>query len=244
MMSEMEEPVFYHVQAAVPCNNPSYVRRQADLELVEALRASEFCYVLTPRQMGKSSLMWRVQQRLTDLGCHVAVIDLQRMGNQLSREEWYFEALERIGGELGVADALADYWQEHTATTIFIRFFDALREVVLKQIATPVVILIDEIDLVRSYQFNMDEFFAGLRECYTRREQEPAMKRLTFGIFGVVAPSSLIQDPRITPFNIGQRIELDDFTPTEAMTLARGLRGTEVIILLTASFIGRVVIPI
>src|SRR5262249_38082939 len=33
----------------------------------------------------------------------------------------------------------------------------------------------------------------------------------------------LIQDPRITPFNIGRRIELTDFTDREAAPLAAGL---------------------
>lgn len=36
---------------------PSYVERTADRELLEHAAAGEFCYVLTPRQMGKLSLM-------------------------------------------------------------------------------------------------------------------------------------------------------------------------------------------
>ena len=33
--------------------------------LLQQLQAGEFCYVLTPRQMGKSSLMVRTAQRLS-----------------------------------------------------------------------------------------------------------------------------------------------------------------------------------
>src|SRR5207245_1723772 len=45
----------------------------------------------------------------------------------------------------------------------------------------------------------------------------------TFCLLGVASPSDLIQDTRTTPFNIGHRIELTDFTDAEAAPLAAGL---------------------
>src|SRR5207237_7379159 len=89
--------------------------------------------------------------------------------------------------------------------------------------AARLVIFIDEIDLVRGLPFSTDEFFAGIRECYNRRTRDPEFRRLTFCLLGVAAPSDLIRDRRLTPFNIGRRIELTDFTPTEAAQLAIGL---------------------
>src|SRR5262249_20692186 len=68
-----------------------------------------------------------------------------------------------------------------------------------------------------------DEFFAAIRECYTRRSEDPAYNRLTFCLLGVATPSDLIQDTRTTPFNIGRRIELTDFRDGEAAPLALGL---------------------
>src|SRR5207244_3206346 len=38
-------------------------------------------------------------------------------------------------------------------------------------------------------------------------------------------PSDLIRNTRMTPFNIGQRIELHDFTELEAAQLVKGLSG-------------------
>ena len=50
---------------------------------------------------------------------------------------------------------------------------------------------------------------------------------MTFCLLGVATPSDLIRDTRTTPFNIGQRIDLRDFTSSEASLLARGLRRDE-----------------
>ena len=47
---------FYHVGGAVHSTAPSYVQRKADHELLKRVVAGDFCYVLTPRQRGKSSL--------------------------------------------------------------------------------------------------------------------------------------------------------------------------------------------
>lgn len=85
------------------------------------------------------------------------------------------------------------------------------------------MIFIDEIDAVRSLPFSADEFFAAIRECHNRRSEEPVFEQLTFCLLGVATPSDVIQDTRVTPFNIGRRIELQDFRPAEATLLLRGL---------------------
>jgi hypothetical protein len=91
------------------------------------------------------------------------------------------------------------------------------------------VIFVDEIDAVQSLPFSTDEFFAAIRRVpaervdYNRRALDPAFEQLTFCLVGVATPSDLVQDTRTTPFNIGRRIELTDFTAAEAEPLARGL---------------------
>jgi hypothetical protein len=66
---------------------PCYVERQADRDLFLALSRGEFCYILTSRQMGKSSLMARTASRLRAQGCYVALLDLTVLGENQTAEK-------------------------------------------------------------------------------------------------------------------------------------------------------------
>ncbi|MBM3458843.1 MAG: hypothetical protein FJX77_09975, partial [Armatimonadetes bacterium] len=75
---------FFVAEGTLHPDAPSYVERAADQELYEAVGAGEFCYVLTPRQMGKSSLMVRAAARLRAAGVRVAVLDLTAVGRSVT----------------------------------------------------------------------------------------------------------------------------------------------------------------
>jgi len=190
--------------------------------------------------MGKSSLMTRTALRLQQAGTAVAVIDLTAFGRNLTPEQWYDRILARIGRDLRLEDELEDFWLDHERLPPLARFTAALEHILVSgfkfRVSGPhqsdgeteaqlpnLVLFIDEIDVVRSLPFSADEFFAAIRELYNRRTQEPAWARLTFCLLGVASPSDLIADTRLTPFNIGTRIELRDFTEAEAAVLGEGL---------------------
>ena len=72
---------FYKVGGALVPGEPSfksYVKRPADEELFG--KARSFCYVLSTRQMGKTSLMARTLRRLRRKGTLTSVVDLTRLG--------------------------------------------------------------------------------------------------------------------------------------------------------------------
>jgi len=202
---------------------PSYVERPADRELMDALLKGEFCYVLTSRQLGKSSLMVRTAVKLREKGVNVVVLDLSAIGQNVDAEQWHNGLLAGIGRQLRLEIELEDYWATHLRLPPMQRLVSALRDVALARCHGPVVVFIDELDVVRSLPFKTDEFFAAIRACSNRRAEDSEFQRLTFCLLGVATPPDLIQDPRITPFNIGRRIELNDFTPDEAAQLAKGL---------------------
>jgi len=106
------------------------------------------------------------------------------------------------------------------------RWVSAIRKVALPLQPGRLAIFVDEIDAVASLKFSTDEFFAGIRQCYNLRNEDIDINRLTFCLLGVASPADLIRDTRTTPFNVGRRIELNDFTEGEARPLSLGLGGS------------------
>ncbi|MGO8672576.1 MAG: AAA-like domain-containing protein [Capsulimonadaceae bacterium] len=218
---------FYVVGGNLTPDAGSYIVRPADNELYSALRGGEYAYVLTSRQMGKSSLMHRTAMRLQAAGVRSVLLDLTSIGANLSAEQWYFGLMSEIAGQLDLGDAMDRFWTEHSQQGPLHRFARSLTDVVLAEVAEPLVIFIDEIDFVLALKFSTDEFFASIRRFYNGRATDPAMNRLTFCLLGVATPAYLISDVNTTPFNVGRRIDLTDFTPKEAALLARGFAGSE-----------------
>src|SRR5436190_6511186 len=127
---------FYVTGGTLRLDAPSYVERQADRDLFEALLRAEFCYVLTSRQMGKSSLMVHTAARLRDAGTQVVVLDLTAIGQNLTAEQWYGGLLRRVGVQLDpdgeLEEELDDLWfaQEERVGPLE-RWMRALQTIVL-----------------------------------------------------------------------------------------------------------------
>jgi WD40 repeat protein len=212
----------YTLGGTVQAGGGLYISRVADEELFNLCREGTFAYVLTTRQVGKSSLMVRTAQRLASEHIHSVIIDLTQFGQQQSADQWHLGLLTEIARQLSLKTDVLQWWQAHQDQGVTARLTLFLREVVLSEVSQSMVIFIDEIDTTLSLHFT-DDFFAAIRSIYNGRANVPEFQRLSFVLVGVATPNDLIRDPHRTPFNIGRRVNLSDFTFEEALPLAAGL---------------------
>ncbi len=212
----------YTVGGAVQAGGGLYLPRRADNELLELCRAGAFSYVLTPRQLGKTSLMVRTAERLGEEGVRSVIIDLTQIGVQVTVENWYLGLLAVIEDQLLLETSAVEWWKARGDEGMTQRLVEFFKDVALKEVEGRLVVFVDEIDTTLSLPFT-DDFYAAVRYFYNARAHTPELKRLSFVLIGVATPGDLVRDPQRTPFNIGHRVDLTDFTFDEALPLAAAL---------------------
>ena len=196
---------------------PSYVVRPADEDLHHLVQSGTLCYVLTTRQMGKSSLMNRLGKRLQAEGIATALIDLTTIGTA-SLEEWYLSLLDDLQIQLDLSTDAEAWWGTQAGLSPVKRFTKFFRDVVLVEAAGQVAIFIDEVDSALNLDFS-DDFFAAIRAIYNQTLTATEAGRLSFVLLGVATPNELIKSQHRTPFNVGERLDLEELELTEAQAV-------------------------
>jgi WD40 repeat protein len=215
----------YQVGGSLPADAPSYVERQCDRDYYNLLKERKYCYVFNCRQMGKSSLRVRVTHKLQAEGIVCATIDPQKIGVEVTCEQWYASAIRSLVGDLDLKSKfdLRGWIRERELLSPVQRFAEFIETVVLREIDAPIVIFVEEIDRLLSLKFGMDDFFGLVRSFFEDRPTKPDYNRLTFSFLGVATPTDLIQSHNTSAFNIGYAVEMAGFTLTEALPLMQGL---------------------
>jgi hypothetical protein len=182
-------------------------------------RRESIVLVKGARQMGKTSLLARGLQEAREAGARVALTDLQDLGSSdLASADALFTALGRELEEgLGLDAPLRASWDaDDSANRNFQRYMR--REVLRDEV--PVLWGLDEVDRLFGHRYSNDVF--GLfRSWHNRRALDPAgpWHRLTLVMAYATEAHLFITDVNQSPFNVGTRLALQDFTVEEVAEL-------------------------
>lgn len=222
----------YKIGGSLPPDSPTYVWRKADHELYHQLMGGMFCYVLTCRQMGKSSLRVKTMRKLQDQGLACASIDLTAIiSSDLTRQQFYADLIDSLAESFNLLEAIYPFKKgcRESDLSPMNRFNKFIHDVLLKDSVLAeknIVIFIDEIDSLLRLPDLANEFLGLLRSCYNKRADLPEYNRLTFAILGVASPYDLMKDANYNslPFDCGYGIELHGFQSHEAQPIVEGLK--------------------
>ncbi len=175
-----------------------------------------------PSQMGKTSLMRRVKQQLASKGNRVAYISLHMA------EQADFKNLNRllkwfclsVGQALGLHNRLRELWDEEHSTPK-VNCAGYFEQCFWGQTKTPPILFLDDLELVFPYEETAAEFLGLLRAWHEKSKIDQPWQ----GFRMCLAYATEIQialNFNESPFNVGESIELPEFTPTQVQELAEG----------------------
>ena len=221
--AQVRPPALEAIGGAVPLGSEFYVTRPADAELLSSISNRDSIVLIKgARQMGKTSLLARGLQYAREQGIPAVSTDLQKFNaaDFKSVNTLYLTIAESIADQLkSAADPAASWDQRRGPNANFERF---LRREVLARLDTPLVWGLDEVDRLFVTPFG-SEVFGLLRSWHNERALDPTCpwSRLTIAIAYATEAHLFITDLNQSPFNVGTRLVLEDFTPMQVAELNR-----------------------
>nr|WP_309694211.1 AAA-like domain-containing protein [Armatimonas sp.] len=198
-----------------------YIERPADREFAEAIaRRDSIVLVKGPRQIGKTSLLARGLEQARQQGTRVVLTDIQALPETcLATPDVFFRFLARtLALELEIPFHPADDWPEDLPPQTNLEMF--LQSRILAADPSPVIWALDETDRLLSSPFASD-IFGIFRSWHNRRALKPtsSWSRLTLAIGYATEAHLFILDANQSPFNVGTRATLSDFTLSQLAEL-------------------------
>ncbi|MCG6135439.1 MAG: AAA-like domain-containing protein [Nostoc sp. LLA-1] len=222
LSSDQLKSCFSYPDGPVALDSPLYVERPPIEELVyrEITQPGSVIRILSPRQMGKTSLVLRLldfaqTQGYQTVNLNCAQIDdhcLTTLSKLLRCICW------QISQHLGIEPNLDDDWDEELGHKLICSFY--LHNHILKQSDNPIVLVLNEVDRFFEYPHIAQEFFALLRSwCEEARQNHHWQKLRLVVVYSTEQYISL--NINRSPFNIGLPIRLGEFTQQQVKVLAK-----------------------
>ena len=207
-------------QGTMRLDSRFYVARPEDARALEAIQQPGITITIKgARQMGKSSLLNRVTDAAEKAGKRVAFLDFQFFEQETLKDAdaFFQEFCLSLTDELDLEDAVLDYWQRPREGNLQ-RCTRYVRKHILGQLDCPLVLAMDEVERIFETAFRTD-FFSMLRGWHNKRATNGLWQQLDLALVTSTEPYQLINDLNQSPFNVGEVLELNDFSLAQVTDL-------------------------
>jgi DNA-binding winged helix-turn-helix (wHTH) protein len=206
---------------ALPLRSRLYVSRPADDYFCAAInRRDSIVLVKGARQVGKTSLLARGLEEARNGGASIVLLDFQQFNSTTfeTAEKLLLAVAELIAYQIEPGSKPDQKWSTFLSpSSNFERF---LRREVLEKTDSHLVWALDEVDRLFNYDY-AGEIFGLFRSWHNLRALDPRgpWNHLTLAIAYATEAHLFITDLNQSPFNVGTRLTLEDFTIGQVMDL-------------------------
>nr|WP_232224270.1 AAA-like domain-containing protein [Mastigocladopsis repens] len=220
--SPSAQPVLLEMpEGTMDSESQFYIERPQDAIAIATIQRQGVTLTIKgPRQMGKSSLLIRVIDAALKVGKRVAFLDFQLFDHEAitNAEIFYQQFCTDLTEQLGMPNRVAEFWREGGGNNQ--RCNRYMQSYLLKELGGCLVLAMDEVDRIFDADFRSD-FFSMLRSWHNNRAL-PTMriwKKFDLALVTATEPYHLIANLNQSPFNVGEVLLLEDFTPEQVADL-------------------------
>lgn len=210
----------------IPLDSPFYIQRpfieQRCYDTI--LQPGALIRIQGLRQMGKTSLMSRIVHQGRLAGYRTVSLNLQLAEKSIltSLNRFLQWLCVSVGKNLGLPNQLAEYWDDILGSNASIT--DYFQKYLLAELDNPIVIALDELNILYQYPDIASDFFSLLRSWYERSRYGDSTSAIWQKLRMVLVYSTEIDpvsDFNRSPFNVALSIELPEFTKEQVKELAK-----------------------
>lgn len=212
-----------------PLDSPFYIARPPVEEQIyqEITRTGSVIRIQSPHKTGKTSLVLRLLDYAKQSGFSTVYVDFQQAEGAVCTcldkfLRWFCGYVSR---QLDLTPMLDNYWDEDTGSKVSCTIY--FESYLLKNLNTPLVLILNDVEHIFEYSTISQEVFSLLRSWHEQAKQNVLWQKLRLV---VVHSTEVYTDLNInqSPFNVGVAIKLPEFSLEQIQELAQryGLNWT------------------
>lgn len=212
--------IFENPDGQVPLNSPFYIERpEVETKCYEfILQPGALIRIKAPQKMGKTSLMSLILDHSKQKGYRTVSLNLWSQESLTDLKNFLQGFCAILSEELGLEEQIEKYWRKRLSNQV--NCTNYLKEYLLRNIDTPLVLGLDDIDKIFPYPEIAQEFFALLRAWHENGKNEVIWQKLRL----VIAHSQEVYvslNVNQSPFNVGLSVEIGEFNATQIKELVQ-----------------------